>query len=298
MMNFGGASFSTILLDQFGRLFPRQVWSHYRDLADNQGFDRLYLLLSFDCDTTEDARAAEVLDDKLRELGIQRSYAVPGTMLEANPAIYRAIFSKGAEFLNHGYLPHTELQDGVYRSTTFYSKMDRTDVVKDVEQGHQTVSTILGEKPAGFRAPHFGRVPLQMQKEVIRPVLKELGEYYSSQTTPVEGMKHGPIWWDNNWPEFPVTGSSTAPYSLLDSFSYLQSLAIRKVNDQYAVMLKQTIENFMVWNIHGLLNIYVDPSHVVDNIGFMQAMQQIHDLGISTLTYTQSLEIGTQDTAE
>jgi hypothetical protein len=72
----------------------------------------------------------------------------------------------------------------------------------------------------------------------------------------------------------------------------------RKVNDQFAVMLKQTIENFMVWNIHGLLNIYVDPSHVVDNIGFMQAMQQIHDLGISTLTYTQSLEIGNQDKAE
>jgi hypothetical protein len=290
-MNFGGADLPTILIDRLGRTFPRTTWSRYSRMAHKQGFDRLYLLLSFDCDTPEDAEAAAVLDEKLKQLGIQRSYAVPGTMLEANPQVYRSIFSRGAEFLNHGYLPHTQLQDGVYRSTTFYAQMDPADVVNDVEKGHQTVFSVIGKKPAGFRAPHFGRVPLAMQRDVIRPVLKELGEFYSTQTSPIEAMKHGPIWVDRHWPEFPVCGSSHAPYSLLDSFSYLQSPAVRKVTGQYAAVLKQTIRNFVDWNIHGLLNIYVDPSHVAEDDGFMDAMRMVCDLGIPSVTYTQALEI-------
>jgi hypothetical protein len=290
-MNFGGANFSTILIDRWGRTFPRPVWSRYSALAQKQGFDRLYLLLSFDCDTPEDAEAAAILDEKLKQLGIRRSYAVPGTMLEANPLIYRMIFSHGAEFLNHGYLPHTQLQEGVYRSTTFYAKMNTADVIKDVENGHQTVTGIIGKKPAGFRAPHFGRVPVSLQREVIRPVLKDLGEFYSTQTSPFESVKHGPIWWDHHWPEFPMIGSSIAPYSLLDSFSYLQDPSIRKVTPRYGFILRQTIRNLMDWKIRGLLNIYVDPSHVVDDSGFLEGMKMIRDLGIPSLTYTQALEI-------
>jgi hypothetical protein len=296
-MNFGGADLPTILLDRWGRTFPRTVWSHYTGMARKQGFDRLYLLLSFDCDTPEDAEAAAGLDEKLKQLGIQRSYAVPGTMLEANPQVYRSIFSRGAEFLNHGYLPHTQLQDGVYRSTTFYANMDPADVAKDVENGHQTVLGIIGKKPAGFRAPHFGRVPLSMQRDIIRPVLKDLGEFYSTQTMPVESVKNGPIWWDHHWPEFPMTGQSHAPYSLLDSYSFLQSPAVRKVTPRYGAILQKTIQNFLDWNFRGLLNIYVDPSHVADDSGFMEAMKKINYLGVPSLTYTQALEIDAPETA-
>jgi hypothetical protein len=290
-MNFGGADLPTILIDRLGRTFPRTIWSRYNRMAHKQGFDRLYLLLSFDCDTPEDAEAAAVLDGKLKELGIQRSYAVPGTMLEANPQVYRTIFSHGAEFLNHGYLPHTQLLDGVYQSTTFYAMMDPAEVVKDVEKGHQTVLEIIGKKPAGFRAPHFGRVPLAMQRDIIRPVLKELGEFFSTQTSPIESVKHGPIRWDHRWPEFPMTGQSRAPYSLLDSYSFLQNPAIRKVTPQYGEVLKQAVKDFMNWKIYGLLNIYVDPSHVADDDGFLDAMKMVSDFRIPSLTYTQALEI-------
>ena len=295
-MNFGGADISTILIDRWGRTFPRPVWSRYSRMAKEQGFDRLYLLLSFDCDTPEDAQAAAVLDEKLKTLGICRSYAVPGTMLEANPDIYRSIFSRGAEFLNHGYLPHTQLQEGVYRSTTFYAKMETREVIKDVENGHRAVQSVIGKKPAGFRAPHFGRVPLAMQRDVIRPVLKELGEFYSTQTPPIESVNHGPIWWDRHWPEFPMTGQSRAPYSLLDSYSFLQSPEVRRVTPVYGEMLMQAIKDLTKWEIRGLLNIYVDPSHVADDAGFMKAMQMVQELRIPSLTYTQALEIDASDT--
>ncbi len=50
-------------------------WQSYSDLARVQGFDRLYLLLSFDCDRHEDADVAEMVDGWLAERGIPRTYA-------------------------------------------------------------------------------------------------------------------------------------------------------------------------------------------------------------------------------
>lgn len=297
-MDFSGTDLKTRLIDRFGRTFPQKIWMDYSRQAVRQGFDRLYLLLSFDCDTPDDALAAEMLDAVLHQHGIQRSYAVPGSMLETNPSIYKKIAASGAEFLNHGYLPHTQLQDGVYRSTTFYAAMGSGEVVQDIQKGHQLVTTLIGKKPAGFRAPHFGKIPLNMQKEIIRPVLHDLGEYYSTQTTPLDAMKYGPVWWENNWPEFPLSGSTSAPYSILDSFSYLKNPAERKVTPRYSAILNQTIRQLQEWRICGLLNIYVDPSHVVDDPGFMEAIRMVCDLGISSLTYTQSLEICAQEPAE
>ncbi len=294
-MDFGGASFNNLLIDRLGRIFPGFFWERYNIQSHLQGFDRLYLLLSFDCDTPADAEAASKLDEWLVERGIQRSYAVPGTMLEDNPAVYQKIASKGAEFLNHGYLPHTLLTDGVYHSTTFYDQMEPGMVVDDVRKGHETVQRIIGKSPAGFRAPHFGTVSLQTKREIIQPVLKELGEFYTSHSTPFEALKYGPIWWENNWPEFPVIGSASAPFSILDSYSYIQSPAVRKVTGQFSMVLKQTIRSFEEWGIHGLMNMYVDPSHVIDDPGFLASLDEIHNLGILSLTYTQALEIGSGD---
>lgn len=286
------------LKDRLGRIFPAYFWKRYDSLARQQGFDRLYLLLSFDCDTPEDALTASTLDEWLYDHSIQRSYAVPGCMLAANPAIYQAIAAKGAEFLNHGYLPHTQMVDGVFRSTTFYAEMEPAAVEEDVRKGHETVCKILGRKPAGFRAPHFGLISLNQKEENIQPVLRDIGEYYSSHTTPFEAIQYGPVWWKNNWPEFPVCGSTVAPFSILDSFTYLQSPAIRKVTTQFSAVLKQTIRQLHEWQVYGLLNIYVDPSHVAEDAGFLEAMQLTRDLGIPSLTYTQSLEIGSQDAGE
>ncbi|HEX7554993.1 MAG TPA: polysaccharide deacetylase family protein [Leptolinea sp.] len=294
-MNFGGASLSVIFQDRLGRIFPRQYWSRYSHLAASQGFDRLYLLLSFDCDTPEDAEAAVIIDAWLQNHDIQRTYAVPGTMLETNPSIYQTIASKGTEFLNHGYLPHTQQMEGVYRSTTFYSRMESQQVVQDIQRGHQTVTSIIGKKPAGFRAPHFGTVPLQMQRELIRPVLRDLGESFSTQTTAFDAIKHGPIWMDHNWPEFPLVGSTQAPFSMLDSFSYIQSAANRTITDEYSKVLQQTIRQLVDWHICGLLNIYVDPAHVVQNSAFFDSLQEISRAGISSITYTQSMKIKPQE---
>lgn len=285
-------------VDRMGRITPRFFWTHYSNLARSQGFSHLYLLLSFDCDTPADAEASARIDEWLVKNGIQRSYAVPGTMLEANPDIYKKINDAGAEFLNHGYLPHTQLLDGVYRSTTFYEQMDPAAVVADVRKGHETVLRVLGKSPAGFRAPHFGMVSKKTKTEVIQPVLRELGEFFSSQSTPFDAIKHGPVHRENGWPEFPVIGSVNAPFSVLDSFSYLENPAIRKVTPRFSQIFRATTESLINWKINGLMNFYVDPSHIVEDPGFLETLGFLREQGIQSLTYTQALELTQGDGKE
>lgn len=291
MIFYNNVRLSTIIIDRLGRIIPRFFWTRYSNLARSQGFDKLYLLLSFDCDTPADAEASAKIDRWLVKNGIQRSYAVPGTMLETNPDIYKKIHDAGAEFLNHGYLPHTELMDGVYRSTTFYEQMDPSDVVADVRKGHATVLRVLGRPPAGFRAPHFGMVSQKTKRDVIQPVLRDLGEIYSSQSTPFTAIINGPVWRENGWPEFPVIGSANAPFSVLDSFSYLENPAIRKVSPRFSQAFRETAESLINWEINGLLNFYVDPSHVVDDPGFLDTLGVLREQGIESLTYTQAMEL-------
>lgn len=278
-------------VDRMGRITPRFFWTHYSNLARSQGFSHLYLLLSFDCDTPADAEASARIDEWLVKNGIQRSYAVPGTMLEANPDIYKKINDAGAEFLNHGYLPHTQLLDGVYRSTTFYEQMDPTAVVADVRKGHETVVRVLGKPPTGFRAPHFGMVSQKTKTDVIQPVLRDMGEVYSSQSTPFEAIINGPVWRANGWTEFPVIGSAHAPFSVLDSFSYLENLSVRKVSPRFLRVFQRTIEGLINWKINGLINFYVDPSHIMDDQGFLETLVSLHEHGIKSLTYTQAVEL-------
>jgi hypothetical protein len=95
-----------------------------------------------------------------------------------------------------------------------------------------------------------------------------------------------------------VIGSAQAPFSILDSYSYIQNPSIRKVTKQFAAVFKLTIRRFQEWGIHGLLNMYVDPSHVVDDPEFLIALEEIHKMGILSLTYTQALEISSGDAPE
>ena len=61
---------------------PREaLYRSYSEIARKQGFKKLHLLLSFDCDTPEDIPAAEALFNRLSDLGIQSVFAVPGAQL-------------------------------------------------------------------------------------------------------------------------------------------------------------------------------------------------------------------------
>jgi hypothetical protein len=207
------------------RRAPELYWRHYSGRARAMGLDKLYLILSFDCDTREDVEASALLDGWLRPLGVAPVYAVPGAQLRAGADVYRGLAATGAEFMNHGALPHTEWGNGRYNSVTFYDRMSDGEVVDDIKRGHAIVEEVIGAAPIGFRAPHFGCFQSRRQLGLQYSVLRSLGYAYSTSTLPASALRHGPVWNPGGIPEIPLTGSWRQPFSILDSWSHALSAA-------------------------------------------------------------------------
>jgi hypothetical protein len=270
---------------------PSLFWKPYGRMAAAAGLDRLYLILSFDCDAKEDIDAAAELDDWLRVRGVKATYAVPGTQLEQGASVYREIASKGSEFLNHGYLPHTEWREGRYFSRTFYDRMAESEVVDDINRGHETVGRIIGTRPQGFRAPHFGCFQSESQLSLQYSTLKALGYRYSTSTLPRVAYRHGPVREVGGIVEVPLTGSFRFPFIILDSWTYLESYYQPVVKRQYADLFIQTAASLAEMGIPGVLNVYVDPAHVHKSEHFRNAIERTLDLGVRSLDYGELLDL-------
>lgn len=272
-----------------GAEHKERLFLRYGELARQQGFDRLYVALSFDCDTPE-AAAAERLDAWLRGRGLKASYAVPGATLRQGAEVYRRIAGAGAEFMNHGMRPHTEWRDGRYWSATFYDRMTPDEVREDIRCGHETVLEIIGRAPVGFRAPHFGSFQSSEQRELIYETLRPLGYVYASSTLPALGLENGPLVDVGGMVELPLSGSYAAPQSILDSWAYVESPYRPVVRDEYAALFVETVDQLLSLRVPGLLNYYVDPPHVHQSSAFSGALEHLLIRGIRTLELREIME--------
>jgi hypothetical protein len=63
------------------RLDRGGLFARYGQLARRAGLDRVWLVLSFDCDTPQDADVAEAVHERLMSMGVRPVYAVPGDLL-------------------------------------------------------------------------------------------------------------------------------------------------------------------------------------------------------------------------
>src|SRR5439155_11641513 len=130
----------------------------YQRRATQSGLDRLYFILSFDCDRPVDIDAAWEVHGRLMDLGVCPAYAVPAELLKRGAKVYRQIASTGAEFLNHGRRWHMYFDQatGSYVSCFFYDELPPDVIEEDVAGGDRDVQEVIGAKPVGFRTPHFG----------------------------------------------------------------------------------------------------------------------------------------------
>jgi hypothetical protein len=269
----------------------RELFLAYSQRARAQGFDRLYVLMSFDCDTPEDIPAAEQLDMWLRERNIPATYAVPGAMLQQGAEVYRRIADAGAEFINHGALPHTERRDGRYWSVTFYHEMSPYQVAEDIQRGHEIVKQVIGKTPVGFRAPHFGNFQKPEQREMIYAVLREFGYGYSSSTLPELGFQHGPVVDVGGLWEVPLSGTIEAPYSVFDSWSHVVSPYKPVVREEYGDLFIRTLARLLELEVCGVLNYYVDPAHIVRAPAFYCALEFMSAHGVPAICFDQVLRV-------
>ena len=284
------ADAAEIVATRFARQFPGVIWSRYGRRARDAGFDRLYLVLSFDCDTPEDAEAAVRVHDWLRARDLKATYAVPGAQLEANPAVYRRIADEGGRFINHGALPHAEWRRTRYWSITFYHEMTASQVVEDITRGHEIVTRVVGHRPTGFRAPQFGLYQKPDQLCLMHGALRTLGYRYSTSTLPAFAVARGPVVPINGIVEVPVSGSWESPRIVLDSWGRIVSPEQPEIRDDYASTFMETVDRLTAAGIPGVLNYYVDPAHVHHREGFYRAVSHAIDRGLVVAHYEDLLD--------
>lgn len=275
------------------RLQPRQPvppnphlekLKRFSTAAAESGISGLHLFLSFDCDTDMDIEASRELHLFLSSLGIQMTLAVPGTQLRNGAATYAALADKGVEFMNHGELPHAKWQDDQFISTTFYNEMPQADVVADIRQAHETVTSICGKAPLGFRAPHFGTFQTPDQLKLVYDVTRKLGYSYCSTTSPALAHRYGPVIDMGGIRELPTFGSVQSADSILDSWSHLTDRRNYALGSVYGDLMIETVDVMQSMAMNGILSWYVDPCHVAGQEPFERAMRHIAGMGMPSLS--------------
>lgn len=257
---------------------------YYIAAAKKRGLDRPYLFLSFDCDTDHDAVVVGEIHSFLDSLGIKATYAVPGTQLLKTPDVYRRLAERGAEFMNHGGLPHAEWRDDRWTGITFYDAMAPEAVELDIKRGHDIVTSVIGRAPLGFRAPHFGCFQKAEQVALLHRAAAILGYKYCSTTLPSFGLRFGPAFESLGLIEFPCFGSLRNPETILDSWTYLIDKKNYTLDANYYVLMVETVQLLLSRRLPSVLTWYADPSHVHNQRPFMAAMKYLARQGIKSVS--------------
>lgn len=265
----------------------------FSQASETSGVRGLHLFLSFDSDTDLDIQASRDVHALLASLGIKMTLAVPGTQLRNGAKAYRALSDDGVEFINHGELPHAKWQDDQFVSTTFYNEMPPASVVEDILNAHETVTSICGRAPIGFRAPHFGTFQAPEQLRLIYDVVKRLGYAYCSTTSPSLAHRYGSVIDMGGIVELPTFGSVRSADSILDSWSHLTDRRDYALGTQYGDLMVETIDVMLSMRMSGILSWYADPCHVAGQEPFERAMRHIAKSGIPSVSGLEASRLAT-----
>ncbi len=245
----------------YSRWRPQRAVKRSAMLARRAGLRQPHFVLSFDCDTDADSAVVRAIHARLRSGGLSPLYAVAGEVLAAAADDYRAIAEDGAVFLNHGFRRHAALDpgSGAVTSTYFYGAVSEADWKDDIRRGDAAIGDILGQRPDGFRTPHFASFESPRDLTTLWQFLSELGYRYSSSTRPLFGLRHGPFFTRAGIVEFPVSGCLSEPGQILDSWGLIRSGdgTSRRLLDELRAYLAM-----MQTGQPGLLNLYLDPADV------------------------------------
>lgn len=267
------------------------VLHKHAEKARDIGLRGVHVIMSYDCDTPEDATAAKQLFDQLDVRKVPAAFAVPGAMLLEAADIYRSLAERGATFLNHGALPHAEFRDDRYHALTFYNEMSEQQVVQDIADGHRIVTRVTGRAPRGFRAPHFGYFQKPEQRALVYRAARELGYAFCSDTLPSTGYDKGPIFDAGGLAEIPLSGSYADPYTILDSWNYLADVVNFRLREDYLALFAETVDFFTSRKLPAVLNYYVDPAHVIGSDTFMNAIDYAHGRGARFISFDDLIAV-------
>ena len=260
----------------------------YSNLSRRQNITKPYLIISFDCDTPMDVDASREIVPWFKSHGIPAVFAVPGARIEASPSDFSSFAEMGFEFMNHGYLDHAayDHQKRTYYSITWYHEMQPEEIRQDIISGHRAIVEATGIIPKGFRAPHFGHLD-EKDLATIYPTLISLGYTYASTTMPRSGLAHGAVY--EVMPglfEFPLSGTYDDPRVLLDSWQFLAAPDRIYSGKDYVMQFRKLVDCFAGKNRPCILNLYVDPSHILGFPDFFQCIDYALTRDFMITTYS------------
>ena len=227
--------------------------------------------ISFDCDTQEDINCLEKLLRKLKEINIKIILAIPVLLIEKNLNLIIKLKNQySIEFFNHGYYIHTSFDKETNKYTSIFSYNEKSIefIKKDIYLADQFFKEKLNINVRGFRAPHFGEVNL-IKKIQIFKYLRKLNYKYSSSSIYDLAYFFGPIFKFFEINEFTVTGIYKKEYRMLDSWSFLENVNKVKLSNLYFDELRKLKNIFMSSKLN-FINIYADPSHIIDSEEFFK----------------------------
>ncbi len=269
------------------RINPKLIFDFYARKFHKR-FNKSCLVISFDCDTEEDIKAAWDVHARLTDIGITPVYAVPGALLKKGETVYKKIYETGAEFINHGGREHTYFDKKLNRHTScfFYDQEPYELLKEDIVLGHETLQNVLGLNANGWRTPHFGTFQKKEQLQFLYKILRDLKYSFSTSTIPQKAYLNGPIYNDQGMVEIPVTGIFTEPMNIMDTWAYFAEPNRQKLPEDY-LNVCQLLANFA--SVHPILiNIYGDPSHIHKQAAFFDGMKLLAEVS-NNVNYTQLL---------
>ncbi len=265
-----------------GRVVPKLLWKLFDVQCIRNGFTHPKFALTFDCDTRLDYQVLPSVHERSAGLGITPIYAVPGQLIQEGIKTYKKIAEQGAEFINHGYLQHTVVDEKrtQYVSTLFYDQITELEIVDDIRMGHRSLVEHLGIEPKGFRTPHFGTFQLESNLDFLHNELKGLGYTFSSSTSPKYAYLKGPAFFNKGVLEIPVTGCPTWPLGILDSFNFRFSGSLKFTPEVFESEMKNAFKMMEMGKLKRV-NIYADPSQVYDWNGFFDSVARFAPFAVA-----------------
>lgn len=264
-------SFALKILNKLNSKF---IWDLY-SWSSKRLLNETYFILSFDCDTAEDAAVAWDVHKRLMDMGIMAVYAIPGELLKQGEKVYRKIFESGAQFINHGGREHTyfNIESNRHASCFFYDQQSLEVVKEDILLGHKTLYDVLGIRAEGWRTPHFGTFQKTQQLDFLYSILNDLQYKFSSSTVPLKAFQCGPAYEIHGLTEIPVTGIFNEPFNILDTWAYFGAPDCVRSPDDYLKACRSLADFASCKPL--LINVYGDPSHVFDKKEFFEGMKSL-----------------------
>lgn len=235
------------------------------------------LILKRDYSDQPDITASAVrrLLQVLERKGARATFFILGRVAESDPALVEEIASQGHEIGSHGY-DHTSIWD-----------TEPPDFVESERMVIETLRSLTGERPIGFRAPNFS-----VRKDTVwvyEALEKDLGYRYSSSVfpmwTPLYGYPGMPLhpFIPNGGPrsegegilEFPLTIYRRSVFKMpLCGGAYLRFQPAGMVRNLLARVLE---ERPAVVNIHP--RDFFPLERIPDDIGRVKRVALFHGAG-------------------